>query len=317
MFTSFKGDGFSFGNSTFAGMYILGSFILSLYFVFSEKVKSFWKICLPFLIFFNPYIVNISSRESKGILSVFGEARASAVAVVGAILVLVFIFIFSKIKNLKLKKNLSYGLFFISLVSLIFAAGSLFSKDGALRQFYLSQATSARLLVWDVSDKLIAERPLLGWGTENFEKTFELNYDSRSLEEKYGNEAWFDRAHNIFIDQTFDNGFIGLVLYILVFIILGLSLLYVIFNSKNENNRKLAVLLLVYFGAHLVELQTSFDTSISYIIFVVMIALAISIYRDTLEEKGLKFEYDIGKKVSYLEISDLFVHIIVLELLHY
>ena len=40
LFIAFKSDGFTFGNSTFAGMYIFGGFLLSLYHLFNRRYES-------------------------------------------------------------------------------------------------------------------------------------------------------------------------------------------------------------------------------------------------------------------------------------
>ncbi|MDQ5950575.1 MAG: hypothetical protein QG585_517 [Patescibacteria group bacterium] len=300
IFKEMKGDGFTFGNSTFAGMYIFGSFLLSIYFLLSEEKKSFWKKILPVLIVLNPFFINIFSNEGKGVLQFLGEARASSVALLGSIGALGLSYLISKIKDRSIKKKISYGLFAVTFVGIVLGAFSLFSEDGALRKFYLSQSTSARILVWEISDKLIREKPLLGWGTENFEKTFELNYDSRALQKEFGAEPWFDRAHNVFIDQAFDNGLVGLALYLLVYVILGLSMLYVIFNSKQRDNQLLATILLVYTIFHLIELQTAFDTSISFGMVAVMLALAVVILKETHEENGKAFEMRVPKILKYV-----------------
>jgi hypothetical protein len=44
--------------------------------------------------------------------------------------------------------------------------------------------------------KGIAERPVLGWGQENFNYVFNKYYNPQM----FGQEEWFDRTHNVVLD---------------------------------------------------------------------------------------------------------------------
>ncbi len=285
LFKKLPWDGFTFGNSTFAGMYLFGTFLFSIYLLLSADQKKWWNFLLPILIVVNPYILNIKSTEGVGLLRFVGEARASATVLFMSMLVWFGVWIISKIKKQQIQKYVAFGSLYLFFVMLCVSAMSLFSENGFLRNLYLSQATSGRTLVWEMSSELIKERPLLGWGTENFEKVFERNYDNRTLTPEFGGEPWFDRAHNIFIDQAFDNGLVGLLLYISIYIVLGYMLLRVVFISKEKSHKLLALTLLIYSTLHLVELQTSFDTSVSFVLLAVVIALSLSLFRE-INNKG-------------------------------
>src|SRR3989344_749674 len=174
-----------------------------------------------------------------------------------------------------------YGLFALGLVGAALATFSLLSHGGYLREAYLSQATAARPLVWEMSEKAIADRPILGWGADNFQRVFEKHYDNRLLQGEYGNEAWFDRAHNVFIDQLVDNGFVGLAMYFAVYIVVILALIYTALHAAEKRDRIFAVILIVYFTLHIAELQTAFDTSISYPMLAFMFVSAAFLYHRT------------------------------------
>ncbi|OIO47375.1 MAG: hypothetical protein AUJ32_03085 [Parcubacteria group bacterium CG1_02_40_82] len=70
-----------------------------------------------------------------------------------------------------------------------------------------------RLLAWKMSLKGVAERPILGWGWENFATVFNKYYDPYI----YPTENWFDRAHNIVFDTTISTGLVGLLSYLAIF----------------------------------------------------------------------------------------------------
>lgn len=306
LFKSYSSEAFTFGNSSFAAMYIFGAFILSLYYLLQSEKKKWWMYTLPVILLINPNI--ISSRVWSGDFSsgFIGQARTSTYVIILSVVFIFVIWLISKIKNTKTRLHTVYSVFSISIVSMIVLAFSLLSHDGALRKVYLNQATGARPLVWEISEKVIAQKPYLGWGSDNFERVFELNYDNRLLQDEYGNEAWFDRAHNVFIDQLVDNGFIGLILYILIYIVIILTLIHTTLKSKNKNDRMLASLLIVYFSLHLVELQTAFDTTISYPMLAVMTALAIILYDRTRSENIKKDnEWELNNWLKYIVASVL------------
>ncbi len=275
LFKGRVGEGFTIGNSSFAGMYLFGAFILALYYLFQAELKKWWMYLLPVILTINPFILNPAIWSGNFSGGVIGEARSSAYVFVSALVAIFVLWLVSRIKTAKARSVAAYSLFSISIVVIMLCVYSLFSHNGYLRQAYLSQATAARPLIWDTSERVIAERPFLGWGPETFERVFEINYDNRLLQDEYGNEAWFDRAHNVFIDQLVDGGFIGLTSYLAIYIVTVLILMRVALRATDRSDRIFASLLIVYFTLHLAELQTAFDTTISYPIIVFMAASAI------------------------------------------
>jgi O-antigen ligase len=281
LFTNYRADAFTFGNSSFAGMYIFGAFLLSLYYLFQSEKKKWWMYAIPLLLIINPNILSGAIWSGDFSHGIIGEARASSLVIILSIVCLFCVWLISRIKNIKARTITIYSVFGVSILGLIFCASSLLSTGGYLRNIYLKEATGARPLVWEMSKNIIAQKPFIGWGSDNFEKVFEVNYDNRILQDEYGNEAWFDRAHNVFIDQLVDNGFVGLILYILVYIVIALCLIRITQKSIHRSDRILAYILLIYFPLHLIELQTGFDTSISYLMVAIMIALAVTLYDRT------------------------------------
>lgn len=67
-----------------------------------------------------------------------------------------------------------------------------------------------RMLIWKMSLKGVAERPLLGWGQENYYLVFQKYFEPGL----YGAEAWFDRSHNVFLDWAVHTGLLGLGAYL-------------------------------------------------------------------------------------------------------
>lgn len=301
--------GFTFGNSTFAGMYMLASFLLSIYFIYSlpEEKRSWWKKLLPIVFVINPFLLNreiwlgqINIFKNPG--AIVGNAQSSSYAMWFSISLLLFIWIVSKVKNIKLRKGIMWGSIFVGLASIILAVSSLLSQNGYIREKYSTQSTNARPMAWELAKNAIREKPILGWGVDNFDIAFEEHYDNRLLEQRNGGEAWFDRAHNIFIDQTLETGYVGMIAYILAYLTIFVSLIYVLFISKNSEELGLASVLLTYFVAHIIELQTAFDTTISYIPLTIMAVSSAVLFHNVYKHNNAtkKTEIDLSKNFQYV-----------------
>src|SRR3989338_2451217 len=71
----------------------------------------------------------------------------------------------------------------------------------------------ARFMNWGMAWEGVKERPILGWGQENYAIVFDKYYDPQM----YAQEQWFDRVHNIVFDWLVAGGFLGLISYLLLF----------------------------------------------------------------------------------------------------
>jgi len=71
----------------------------------------------------------------------------------------------------------------------------------------------ARLLNIQMATKGVLERPIFGWGQENYAIVFDKYYDPRM----YAQEPWFDRVHNIIFDWLVAGGIVGLAAYLSIF----------------------------------------------------------------------------------------------------
>lgn len=87
-------------------------------------------------------------------------------------------------------------------------------------QIDFSQMTAqTRFWTWNAAFKGFMDRPVLGYGPENFPVVFDKHFDARHFEPGRNSETWFDRAHNIVLDYLATTGVIGLAAW-LSFIVL-------------------------------------------------------------------------------------------------
>ncbi len=127
----------------------------------------------------------------------------------------------------------------------------------------------ARLLAWKAGLKGFADRPILGWGMENFQYAFNAHYDPRLL--RYGfTETFFDKPHNIFLQALVEGGIIGFIAYAAV----AWFALCAVWGSS---------LLSAALVGYMVQLFFAFDSMAGYMLVVVVLA-----YFDASKNKELR-----------------------------
>ncbi len=130
---------------------------------------------------------------------------------------------------------------------------------------------SPRWIAWQIAVESWKERPLFGWGPNNFFYAFNAHYNPRSLEFGY-TETWFDNAHNIVLNTLAVQGAFGLLTFLAVF---AVTIVVLIRGYRRGTlDVHVAVIGIAYVAAHLVENVTVFENPTSYIYFMFWLALA-------------------------------------------
>ena len=70
-----------------------------------------------------------------------------------------------------------------------------------------------RIWTWESAMAGTLERPLLGWGLENFAEPFDKYYNPKH----FGIESFFDRTHNVFLEYTISGGILLLLSWLMMF----------------------------------------------------------------------------------------------------
>ncbi len=84
---------------------------------------------------------------------------------------------------------------------------------------YFQETSGSRKLLLENAIKGIKERPLLGWGPENFEDGYYFNYDPRTL--RFSDyETRQDRPHNLILEMLHNLGALGFLAYAAIFFFL-------------------------------------------------------------------------------------------------
>src|SRR3990167_1581268 len=166
-----------------------------------------------------------------------------------------------------------------TLVGLLFLVGGFFlirNTNFVLNSPVLSRFSSlsslgteeikrqGRYYVWPMAIEGFKERPLLGWGQENFTYVFQKHYSP----EMFHLEPWFDRAHNIFLDWMVAGGLLGLLSYLFLYAALLFSIWKKTTNWSYAEKSILTGLIAAYFFHNFFV----FDHLISYIFFFSLLA---------------------------------------------
>ncbi len=94
---------------------------------------------------------------------------------------------------------------------------------------FSSSSWQSRLWTWGSAVKGFEERPLLGWGPENFVVVFDKYFDTRHYVPAGGSETWYDRAHSVYLDYLVETGIFGFLAFVSIFVAY-----YVQFVKRNK-----------------------------------------------------------------------------------
>lgn len=141
---------------------------------------------------------------------------------------------------------------------------------GSLLNTTLSGGTAGtRLMAWGIAVDAWKEKPVFGWGPNNFFYAFNKYYRPEFLEHGWG-ETWFDNAHNIIMNTLAVQGLFGVLTYLAVFGVVGT--VAVKSYKKKTLDIHTAGIALAFLSAHLVQNIFVFENPTSYLYFFFFLA---------------------------------------------
>jgi len=248
----------TFGNAIYLAVYMLFHIFVALFYMARS-----WK--------------NTGLRYLYGILIISQLVILYYTATRGAILGLLGGLIVFAVLNIRNKEQLFIRKASVSLLAgILILVGSFFlAKDS---QFVRESSVLARFaslnleeiknqgrfFVWPMAVEGFKDRPILGWGQENFGYVFQEHYKPQM----YKLEPWFDRAHNIFLEWVIAGGVLGLAFYLSLY---AVPLYLIWFGNRGFNSIEKSIitsLLTAYFFHNIFV----FDHLISYVLFFSILA---------------------------------------------
>lgn len=252
----------SFGNAIYLAVYLMFAFFVTGWQALEAKKGSlrYWLIAL---------------MAVQLVVLVAASSRGAVIGLAGGIGLGSVLWLFETRKEWKKTRGarVAAGV----LASLVLLVGGFFlirdssfvANEPALARlstvFDLGTELKVRGTIWGMALEGVAERPVIGYGQEGFNQVFNTYYEP-SL---YGQEAWFDRAHNMYIDWLVAGGIPALLLFFLLL----LSAFIALYRNR-EMSRVERVLLIAALGAYAIQAIVVFDNLWSYIPLAAILAMA-------------------------------------------
>jgi len=265
------------GNPSFFAVYLLFNAFLALYFyfrqyIFDKKLFNWW--LLVFL--------------GQSFLIFATLTRGSMIGYLISIILIALGIVFLKSDFQKkpdllvpLKKIFIVFLIGILVVSVFTFAGknTNFVKNnkilGRFSTISLSDPTAkSRIFSAGTAWKSFLQKPLLGWGSENYEAAYVTNFNPEVLKYLPG-DFYFDRAHNKPIEVLATNGIFGFLSYLSIF---GIAL-YLLNRLRKKKEWFLPSLVLAGgLIGYFIQNIFIFDFHESYLMFFLLLAFISSLY---------------------------------------
>jgi|GEM_PF-1881686 len=255
LFAKSKG-GSMFGNSSFFGTYLLFQIGFSLYLActYSTKRERLFSVGASVILIFALLIT--SAQAAK--LAFFG----------GGVLFPILFLISDQAK--RWKKRTGIVLLGTLTVTFVIFWSLLLQPGNQVREWVVLRSSETRFILWDMAWQGVVDRPMFGWGPENFRDVFQTYYNPCLGSPACGGEIWFDRAHNKLLDVWVESGIIGLGLYLSLFVVALVNLWRAM--RKGILSRCSFALFSSLLLAYFVQNLTVFDTLVSSLLFILVLA---------------------------------------------
>ncbi len=268
----------SLGNAAYLAVYMLFHFFIATYLFFvarSRKIANYQILQWAYGILAVLFAFVLFETATRGtILGLIG----------GILLALTLYTIFAQKENKKSRIVSGSIIVVIILAGIVFwqnrpdhftknnlplnSLATFIQKNGVLNRLasisWSDTSNQARQYIWPMAVKGAMERPLFGWGQENFNYIFNANYEPKM----WNQEQWFDRAHSVFLDWFVASGFVGLIAYLALYI---LFITAVWRSTITIAEKSVLTGLIVGYAVHNVFV---FDNITSYVMFFIMLAFA-------------------------------------------
>ncbi len=138
-----------------------------------------------------------------------------------------------------------------------------------------------RAIMWKIAWDGFKERPIFGWGPENYIQVFDRHFNTAYFRPSEGFGAWFDRAHSIYFDYLVETGLLGIISFLGIFATFFWQLLRSMKISVSGSNSSFTnALLLGVLLAYLVQGFALFDVLVIYINVFILLAFAAYVFQE-------------------------------------
>lgn len=254
----------TFGNATYLAVYMMFVFSFTCFLALRlvPKNKSWLWVLVP-----------VGVLEL--IILYYTATRGNILGLLGGIVVAAVLMAFHERKHPVVKKA-SIGIIVLLIVLTgVFVAvrNTKFVQNSQVLQRFASLSisdiqTQGRYYIWPMALKGTLERPLTGWGQNNFTYVFSKFYNPAM----YSQEQWFDRAHNMFLDWLVAGGLITFIPYLALFVLF----FWYLWRRKNNFSNAEKSVLTGLMAAYIFQGLFVFDNLVSYILFFSLLAFVLA-----------------------------------------
>lgn len=279
--------GSTIGNSSYAGAYLLlnSSIGIGLLFYFKkywQKLFIFISLIIIFLtpLFFNSNIllgkVGFAEIISNPML-LLGVANGATLGLIAS-LIFIFCFILINFSN-KVIKILGVILLIISLFFSLFIAYEFNKADSFIHKIFVEEKGVNRFIAWDSASSALREKPLLGYGFNNYSYNYQKYFKSEIFAKDNNPEFYFNQPHNVIWEFASNNGILGLTAYLLLLF----SIFFSFYWNKEGEEKRIVFLKIALIGGlfgYFIQNLFGFDTPVTYLMFFLFVGVALGLSQD-------------------------------------
>ena len=192
------------------------------------------------------------------------------------------------------KKYLKIALATLVAVGIIGLSGIFIFKNSAfvkgndilnrVASISISEGTANnRLITWGIGWQAFLDKPLLGWGQENFYQAFDKYYTTKN------SEQWFDRCHNMICDRAVTGGIFGVLAY-LAFLLVPFWALWKYYTKEYQEQAEMKdnlarrfltpIIFTILIGAYLIQNMFIFEALATYVPLIIVLCFVGMFSRD-------------------------------------
>ena len=258
----------TFGNAIYLAVYMLFHIFFTLFLMLRHKGASYM---------YGYYGIAVLLQT---IALYFTATRSATLGLVGGLLVTGITIAWFERERAVVRKSAYIGIGVLAAIILgLFLLRNVpaVSSNPVLGRFtslsFTENTVKARFMIWNMALKGFEEKPVFGWGQENFSYVFNKYYNP----EMYNQEQWFDRAHNAYLDWLVSTGIFGFLAFLALFLLSAYAFMFGEGLRPSERGVLLGLLSAYAFHSFFV-----FDNLMSSVMFFFLIAFAHSLVQKKL-----------------------------------
>lgn len=174
----------------------------------------------------------------------------------------------------------------------------------------LNDSAGTRVMAWSIAIEAWREKPVFGWGPNNYYFAFNQFYRPSFLTHGWG-ETWFDNAHNAIVNTLAVQGLVGLIIYLGLF---GTGII-VLWRAYKQGriDVHVASIGIAFLAAHLVQTAFVFENPTSYLYFFFFLAFVnaqtTNVISQSEDKKKIGKQASIGLSILVAAVVLLFIYV--------